>query len=89
MRIFFFVLLLLAISPVIGVSYADDISSCLKACSYDRHTNDLNCPSGESSTEEQNQCLAQSDATYNDCVKRCTPSSDRTNDSATRDQQGR
>ena len=88
MRIFFFALLLLTTSPLIGMSSADEVSFCLKGCSYDKHTNDLNCPTaGGPSSEERKQCLAANAATYSDCIKRCTPSSAKPDETGGRDQQ--
>ena len=91
MRIIFFALFLLIMSPLIGMSYADEVAFCLKDCSYDRHTSDLNCPpappAGGSPSEERKQCLAANVVTYNECVKRCLPSSAKPDESGGTDQQ--
>lgn len=91
MRIFFIALVVLTLSPFIKASSADEVSFCLKGCSYDRHSNDMNCPPpvGGSSSEERKQCLEKNVATYNACVKRCTPPSAKPDDSGDRNQQDR
>jgi len=88
MRIFFIASLLLTLSPLIGTSAADEVYFCQKGCLYDKRSNDLNCPpAGGSSSGERKQCLEKNVATYNDCLKRCTPPSAKPDESGDRDQQ--
>lgn len=90
MRIFFIALLLLTLSPLIGMSSADEVTFCLRGCSYDKRSNDVNCPpAGATSSEERKQCLVKNAATYNDCIKRCTPPSAKPDESGDRDRPDR
>jgi hypothetical protein len=56
-------------------SFADEKSDCINKCANEKRSSDMYCPpAGGYSDEDHKQCIEKSSATYNECIKGCSPS---------------
>lgn len=75
MRIIFITLLVNILCCITVTSFADEKSDCLNNCANEKRSSEMFCPpAGGYTDEDHKQCIEKNTATYNDCVKGCSPS---------------
>jgi hypothetical protein len=72
---FFVVLVAVGLSLVPGVIFADLTQDCMKSCSDQKASDDMNCQGPAQSVDQGHaECQKNNQDIYNGCIQNCSPS---------------